>query len=79
MHSENTKAFARLLFIDFSSAFNKIVPQTLLDKLIQMEVNPFMIKMVPSFFLFSTDRTQVKMDSILSDTLTISTGVPQGC
>lgn len=76
-HLDNTKAYARLLFMDFSSAFNTIVPQNLLDKLQGMEVNPVMIKW---YHAFLTGRTQqVRINSTLSDTLTIHTGVPQGC
>lgn len=42
-HLEDTKAYARLLFIDFSSAFNSLQPYLLLDKLKKMQVNPFII------------------------------------
>lgn len=31
-HLESPKAYARLLFIDFSSAFNTIQPQLLMEK-----------------------------------------------
>ena len=76
-HIENTKAYARLLFMDFSSAFNTIVPHFLLEKLQEMHVNPVMIKWYNAFL---TDRTQqVKINTTFSDTLTINTGVPQGC
>lgn len=40
-HQEDTKAYARLLFVDFSSAFNTLQPSLLLDKLKQMNVNSF--------------------------------------
>jgi hypothetical protein len=45
-HTENPKAYARLLFMGFSSAFNTILPQTLLKK-------PFVIKWC---FAFLTGR-----------------------
>ena len=42
-HLDKPKAYARLLFIDFSLAFNLIQPHTLLSKLKQMNVNPYII------------------------------------
>lgn len=76
-HLENSKAYARLLFMDFSSAFNTIIPTFLLDTLKRMEVNPAMIKWYEAFL---TRRTQqVRLNSTLSDSLTINIGVPQGC
>ena len=42
-HLDKRNASARLLFIDFSSAFNLIQPHTLLIKLKQMNVNPYII------------------------------------
>lgn len=38
---ESPVAYARLLFIDFSSAFNTIQPHLLLTKLVELDVNPF--------------------------------------
>ncbi|KAK0155032.1 RNA-directed DNA polymerase from mobile element jockey [Merluccius polli] len=76
-HLENSKAYARLLFMDFSSAFNTILPQTLLKTLDQMEVNPFLIRW---YFAFLTGRQQqVKVNSTLSHIQEINTGAPQGC
>ena len=48
-HLDKPKAYARLLFIDFSLAFNLIQPHTLLTKLKQMNVNPYIIKWYHSF------------------------------
>ena len=76
-HLEDTKAYARLLFIDFSSAFNTLQPYLLLDKLRQMNVNSFIIKW---YFSFLTNRIQhVKVNKAISDPRCISTGAPQGC
>lgn len=75
-HLEDPKAYARLLFIDFSSAFNTLQPHLLLQKMIQMNVNPF----IKWFYSFLTDRTQnVRINNSLSDPKHISTGAPQGC
>ena len=76
-HNESTKAYARLLFIDFSSAFNNIIPARLCDKLLQMGVVKSMCDWV---FDFLTNRSQVvKVHNKLSQPLPISIGAPQGC
>jgi len=54
-HLEDSQAYAHLLFIGFSSAFNTLQPIILMKKLIELEVNPFCIKW---FYSFLTDRTQ---------------------
>ena len=76
-HLECPKAYARILFIDFSSAFNTLQPHLLISKLRQMSVNPFLIKW---YFSFLTNRSQqVRVNNILSECKSISTGAPQGC
>ena len=76
-HLENPRAYARLLFVDFSSAFNTLQPHVLLNTLQLMNVNPFITKWYHSFL---TNRTQqVRVNRTLSEPLTISTGAPQGC
>ena len=40
-HLEQPKAYTRLLFVDFSSAFNTIQPHVLLEKIKAMKVNPY--------------------------------------
>lgn len=40
-HSEGSKTHARLLFVDFSSAFNTIQPHILIDRLIIIIINHF--------------------------------------
>ena len=76
-HLDKPKAYARLLLIDFSSAFNLIQPQTLLTKLKQMNVNPYIIKY---YHYFLTDRGQlVKVNQTLSQTVVTNTGATQGC
>lgn len=76
-HLESPASYARLLFIDFSSAFNSIQPHKLLEKLINLRVNPFIINW---YYSFLTNRIQqVKFNSVLSDVAVNSTGAPQGC
>ena len=75
-HLEGKEAYARLLFIDFSSAFNTIHPDILLYKLAQLDVNPFIIKW---YFSFLSERPQrVRFNSVFSEETRCSTGVPQG-
>lgn len=76
-HLENPAAYARLLFIDFSSAFNSIQSHILLKKLVELDVKLFLIKWYHSFL--STRLQQVKFNSVLSNTSICSTGAPQGC
>jgi hypothetical protein len=65
--------------MDFSSAFNTILPQILwldIKKLNRMEVNPFVIKW---YFAFLTGRQQqVRVNSTLSRVKDINMGAPQG-
>lgn len=76
-HLEDPKAYARILFIDFSSAFNSLQPHLLLQKMTQMNVNPFIIKW---FYSFLTNRTQnVRINDSVSESKCSSTGAPQGC
>ena len=63
-HLDKPIAYARLLFIDYSLAFNLIQPHTLLSKFKQMNVNPYIIKWYHSFL---TDIVQlVKVNQTLS-------------
>ena len=76
-HLESPNANARLLFVDFSSAFNLIQPDILLKKLVELKVNPFLIRWYHSFL--SNRPQQVKFNGSLSDSAVCSTGAPQGC
>ena len=62
----------RMLFIDYSSAFNTIVPYKLVTKHRTMGLN--------TTLEFLTGRPQmVRVGKITSATLTLNTGAPQGC
>ena len=77
VHLENSKSYVRILFADFSSAFNTIQPHLMLKKLLHMEVNINIIKWVEAFLV---NRPQcVRVNSTLSDINLLSTGAPQGC
>ncbi|KAK7907136.1 hypothetical protein WMY93_015748 [Mugilogobius chulae] len=76
-HLEDPKAYARLLFIDFSSAFNTLMPHILLKKLSQWSINPYIIRW---YHAFLSERTQqVRVNHTLSHKRIINTGAPQGC
>ncbi len=76
-HLDKPGNYARILFVDFSSAFNTIMPDLLSDKLTQLSVPTSICQWITSFL---TDRQQlVRLGKLTSRTLTISTGAPQGC
>ena len=76
-HLDYPGTYARILFVDFSSAFNTIVPEILHQKLTQSEVPVTTCQWIISFLI---DRQQhVRLGSISSKTRSISTGAPQGC
>ncbi len=67
----------RILFVDFSSAFNNIILDTLQNKLTQLSVPTSVCQWITRFL---TDRQQVvRLGKFSSSTRTISTGAPQGC
>ncbi len=69
--------YLRILFVDFSSAFNTIIPNLLLPKLTQFSMPTSICQWITSFL---TDRQQlVRLGKYTSSTCTISTGAPQGC
>ena len=76
-HLEEKRTYARLLFIDFSSAFNTIQPHIMVRKLLDIDVNVHIVAWVLDFL---TNRAQyVKVNHTHSDPLTLNTGAPQGC
>ncbi len=76
-HLDKPGTYARILFVDFSSAFNTIIPDTLQNKLTQLSIPTSICQWITSFL---TDRQQlVRLGKLPSNTCTISTGAPQGC
>ncbi|KAK3540897.1 hypothetical protein QTP86_003964 [Hemibagrus guttatus] len=76
-HLDSPGSYARILFVDFSSAFNTIIPALLRDKLFQLNVPDSMCSWITDFL---TDRRQfVRLGTHVSDLQHISTGSPQGC
>ncbi len=77
-HLEKPQARARLLFADFSSAFNTLQPHLLIERLVsKFEISHQLVSWILDFL---TGREQrVSVNGCLSDSVTISTGSPQGC
>ncbi len=76
-HLDKPGTYARILFVDFSSAFNTIIQDTLQNKLTQLSVSTSIFEWITSFL---TERQQlVRLGELPSNTQTISTGAPQGC
>ena len=77
-HLEGQKTHARLLFVDFSSAFNTIQPLLLADRLLHhFNLDPNLIGWITDFL---TNRSQcVRVNGVFSSVLSSSTGSPQGC
>ncbi len=69
--------FARLLFIDYSSAINTIVPIKLTSKLTGLGLNTSLCDWIQDFL---TGRPQVvKVGQFTSNSITLNVGAPQGC
>ncbi|KAK1788378.1 hypothetical protein P4O66_015986 [Electrophorus voltai] len=73
-HLDKKGTYIRMLFIDFSSAFNTIVPQHLIGKLILLGLNTSLCNWILDFL---TGRPQfVRIGSSTSNTTTLNTGAP---
>lgn len=77
-HLEESSSYARLLFVDFSSAFNSLQPHLLIKRLNDFRVHPLIIKWFYSFFL-TNRRQQVSVNGSLSESKTLNTGATQRC
>ncbi len=76
-HLDRPGTYVRILFVDFISAFNTMIPVTLQNKLTLLSIPTSICQWINSFL---TDRQQlVRLGKFSSRTLTISTGAPRGC
>ncbi len=76
-HLEQQGSYARLLFVDFSSAFNTILPNRLMTKLLELGISHSICLWIKDFL---SDRPQkVRVGRHSSSCLSLSTGSPQGC
>uniref|UniRef100_A0A3B5Q3T5 Reverse transcriptase domain-containing protein n=1 Tax=Xiphophorus maculatus TaxID=8083 RepID=A0A3B5Q3T5_XIPMA len=76
-HLEQQGSYVRMLFVDYSSAFNTILPHRLVDKLGDLGLPHSTCMWILSFL---TNRQQrVRVGKHTSTALSLSTGSPQGC
>ncbi len=76
-HLENKNIYVRMLFVDYSSAFNTIVPATLVAKLQTLGLNRSLCSWILDFL---AGRSQVvRIGNNTSSPLVLNTGAPQGC
>lgn len=69
--------YVRMLFVDYSSAFNTIIPSKLFTKLMDLGLSSSLCHWILNFL---TDRPQsVRVGKQVSPSISLSTGVPQGC
>ncbi|KAK0135786.1 putative RNA-directed DNA polymerase from transposon X-element [Merluccius polli] len=75
-HLDTSDAVVRIMFFDFSSAFNTIQPELLGEKLRRMQVESVLVSWVLDYL---TARPQyVRLQDCVSETVLCSTGAPQG-
>ena len=76
-HLDKWNIYVTMLFIDYSSAFNTIVPSKLINKLRTLGLNTSLCNWILNFL---TGRPQVvRVGSNTYVTLILNTGAPQGC
>ncbi|KAI4888450.1 hypothetical protein NFI96_031098 [Prochilodus magdalenae] len=76
-HLEQKDSYVRMLFVDFTSAFNTMIPQTLTDKLSSLSLRFSLCNWVLDFL---TNRPQsVRIHNLSSFATILSTGSPQSC
>ena len=76
-HLEKPNSYVRVLFLDYSSAFNNIIPKSLFEKLLVLD---FPVDICNWILDFLVNRPQiVKIKNNMSSSLVLSTGASQGC
>ncbi|KAL7831607.1 hypothetical protein AOLI_G00291550 [Acnodon oligacanthus] len=76
-HLDRKNTYVPMLFVDYSSAFNTIIPAKLIPKLTDLGLKSHLCNWILDFLM---SRPQVvKVGNSFSSTLTLSTGAPQGC
>lgn len=74
---KSNENYARALFLDYSLAFDTTQSDILVSKMVQLELNPYLIHWYASFL---TNRTQmVKVNRSLASAITSNVGTAQGC
>jgi hypothetical protein len=76
-NTSKQKHYVKILYVDFSSAYNTIQPHIMMQKLINMNVSSSLILWTNEFL---TERSQyVKFCDVKSNEIVTNTGAPQGC
>ena len=76
-HLDNSRTYVRMIFLDYSSAFNTIRPGKLIGKLADLGVPTPTCNWILDFLI---ERPQVvRVGGQVSAELIVSTGSPQGC
>ena len=69
----------RIMFFDFSNAFNTIQPHLLVQKLLNMKIPSLLRSVISWIFDYLTSRLQyVRLNGFLSSAIRTTTGAPQG-
>ena len=76
-HLDKRNTYVRMLFIDYSSAFNTIVSSKLITKLRTLGLNTSLCSWILDFLMGCPK--VVKVGNNTSATLILSTAAPQGC
>ena len=63
-HLDSIGKFFRILFMDFSSAFNTIQPYLLLQRLLDLQVNPTLVLWIRAFLCDRPQRVCVRVDHL---------------
>ena len=63
-HLDSTGNFVRILFMDFSSAFNTIQPHLLIQRLLDLQVNPTLVLWIRAFLCDRPQRVCVRVDPL---------------
>jgi len=75
-HLEKPNRYVRILFIDFSSAFNTMLPSVMIRKLSNLGVHPTLCKWILDYL---RGRSQcVRIGDVMSEKVTTNIGAPQG-
>ena len=75
-HLEKTGSTVRLMFFDFSSAFNTIQPHLLVQKNVNMKLPSSVISWI--FYYLTSRLHYVRLNGLLSSAISTNTGTPQG-
>lgn len=76
-HLETARSYVRILFVDFSSAFNTMLPSVLMNKLRVLGVDGSLCEWILDYLHERTQR--VRVGDVLSDVASTNIGAPQGC